>query len=389
MCRQIALHHDDWNFQRIVWYDSNDLPLHYQLTTVTYGLNCAPFLALRTMQQLVMDEGNHFPKGTVPMIKGRYMDDIFGAAETIPETIKIIHQLTQLCQAGQFPLQKWNSNYLEVLPKTEGNTQPEVEIETTLCKILGLIWKPESDTLHFLVTPSSTNPHPTKRIISSEIAKLFDPLGLISPILVRAKIMLQEIWCTKIGWDDPLTSELQRNLLQFRLQLQQLDQLSIPKWIGSIRTNSQVKVHGFSDASEVAMAAVIYVRIYQEEGRCSTCLVRSKTKIAPLKRLTIPRLELNAALLLARLLSITLPAIELGNSLVYCWSDSSVALTWINHHPRRWKDYVQNRVTVINEVLPNSSWRFVPGTENPADCAPRGMTPQNLNSHELWWKGPK
>ncbi|KMQ88503.1 pao retrotransposon peptidase superfamily [Lasius niger] len=251
MFRQIAVQEDDWDLQRILWHGQDGRPVAYRLTTVTYGLNCAPFLALRTIQQLVNDEGHRFPKAIIP-----------------------------------------------------------------------------------------------------------------------------------------LTKELRQRWTSFRQQLQQLNQLSIPRWLGNVRFNSSVEIHGFSDASQLAITAVIYVRVPGEYGKFSARLVCSKTKIEPIKRLSIPRLELTAALLLTRLMTNTLKALELHEASVFCWTDSSVTLTWINAHPSRWRDFVHNRVSAIQDLLPNGAWRFVPGKENPADCATRGLTPDNLAQHELWWKGP-
>ncbi|CAL1672131.1 unnamed protein product [Lasius platythorax] len=131
------------------------------------------------------------------------------------------------------------------------------------------------------------------------------------------------------------------------------------------------------------MAAVIYVRIVDENNTPSTQMVCSKTKIAPIKRLSIPRLELTAVLLLTRLIKNTLRALKLEDGSVTCWADSSVTLTWITAHPARWKDFVHNRVSAIHELLPNGTWRFVPGKDNFADCASRGLTPEHLSRHEL------
>jgi len=152
MFRQIAVHPDDWDLQRILWYGRDDQLLAYRLTTVTYGLNCAPFLALRTLQQLVNDEGHRFPKAVIPMTKGRYVDDIFGGADSPTEAKEIVQQLTQLCNAGGFPLQKWSSNCAELLAESNEERPIDVEIEPALCKILGLVWRPGSDTLHFAST---------------------------------------------------------------------------------------------------------------------------------------------------------------------------------------------------------------------------------------------
>ncbi|XP_011883775.1 PREDICTED: uncharacterized protein LOC105570933 [Vollenhovia emeryi] len=387
MFRQIALHPEDWDLQRILWKKPDGQPEIYQLTTVTYGLNCALFLALRTLQQLITDEGHCFPQAIIPMTKGRYVDDIFGGADSVSEAKVIVKQLSEICRAGGFPLQKWSSNYPEVLPPTDENSPLTVEIEPTLHKILGLAWKPDKDTFHFSVLDFST-PTLTKRKIASEIARLYDPLGLISPVLIKAKIILQELWVVKIGWDDPIPSELHERWVFFRQQLLKLDQISIPRWLKHVRSSTDIELHGFSDASQYALAAAVYVRVPVENGEYSVQLVCSKTKVAPIKRLTIPRLELAAALLLARLMTLTIKALELPETSVYCWSDSAVALTWINAHPSRWKDFVHNHVCAIQELLPGASWHFVSGKENPADCASRGLQPDHLINHHLWWRGP-
>lgn len=142
MYRQIAIHKEDWDLQRILWFDKQNRPAAYQLTTVTYGLNCAPFLALRAMQQLVHDEGDRFLKAVPSLTKGRYVDDIFGGADTVSEAAEIIRQFLHICkqipQAGQFSLQKWNSNFPDLIPDNTQTTTSSVEIEPIHFKILGL-----------------------------------------------------------------------------------------------------------------------------------------------------------------------------------------------------------------------------------------------------------
>lgn len=145
MYRQILVHPGDRDLQRIFWYDSNDQVRPYQLTTVTYGLNCAPFLALRVLQQLISDEGQRFPKAIPSFSKGRYVDDIFGGAESIDEAKEIISQLCQLCTAGGFPLQKWNSNSSDLLghlSMSPSDNVSAVELTSSRVKVLGLVWQP-------------------------------------------------------------------------------------------------------------------------------------------------------------------------------------------------------------------------------------------------------
>lgn len=392
MYRQINVHRDDWDLQRIFWYDSNQQIIPCRLTTVTFGLNCAPYLALRTLQQLIQDEEHRFPLAIPALTKGRYVDDIFGGAESIQDTQAIIRQLIELMTAGGFPLQKWTSNNQEVLSnisKISSDTTSSVQFESTHTKLLGLIWQTDSDNFTF----SSCVPPPkglyTKRSILSEIAQLFDPLGLIAPITVRAKIFMQELWTLQIGWDDPLPQQQQHQWKTFRQQLQILGELHCPRWLNTSSTARLYEIHGFSDASQLAMAAVIYIKAVHQDETVSITLVEAKTRVAPLKKLTIPRLELTASLMLTRLADRVQRALDLRDVSIFLWTDSSVTLTWLSAHPSRWKDFVRNRVVNIQETLPRATWRFVPGKDNPADCASRGIKVEHLKTHYLWWNGPE
>ncbi|XP_015127131.1 uncharacterized protein LOC107048476 [Diachasma alloeum] len=212
------------------------------------------------------------------------------------------------------------------------------------------------------------------------------PKAVTAPVVIRAKILLQALWIEKLGWDEPVSQTTAQRWSQFREELTQLSEITIPRWLGLL-TDSVVEVHGFSDASQVAMSAVIYLKVLNK-GKSQLTLVCSKTKVAPLKRLTIPRLELTAALLLAKLTKYVKDQLNLTNATTYLWTDSSVTLTWISSHSSRWKEFVKNRVALIQELTQQAHWRLVPGKENPADCASRGLSAHQLVSHKLWWKGP-
>ncbi|XP_018375251.1 PREDICTED: uncharacterized protein LOC108769020 [Trachymyrmex cornetzi] len=261
MYRQIEVHKDDWNFQRILWFDRSLQLCTYQLTTVTYGLACAPFLALRTIQQLIDDEGPHFPLATPCLRKGRYVDDLFGGSDTIEETQSIINQVKMLCMAGGFKLQKWcanNPNVLLSVPKEEQVSSLAIDInDGAFVHILGLRWQPTTDTFQFTFDYQFDG-EITKRKALSTIAKLFDPLGFLSPILINAKIFIQELWAIKVGWDDPLPPHIANQWHNFVDELQEIPRITFPRWIG-LTGECQVDLHGFSDASQKAMAAVVYL----------------------------------------------------------------------------------------------------------------------------------
>ena len=390
MYRQIQVHPDDWDLQRILWMNQQGEILTYQLTTVTYGLACAPFLALRAVQQLIEDEGSRFPLAISTLSKGRYVDDVFGGADTIEIAQKTAQQLNDLCMAGGFPLKKWISNnpaVLQVIP-------PEKQLFSTTVTIdqdsnvhtLGMNWNPISDSFHFSWTIPALQ-RITKRTTLSTIARFFDPLGLVAPIIINAKIFIQSLWSLNLGWDDPLPAQLSNEWINYIQQLSDLHLLTFPRWIG-LTSQRSIEIHGFCDASQHALAAAVYMRSTDAAEEVKTVLICSKTKVAPLKRLTIPRLELSAAVLLTKLVHHVIEVWDNKNVPIHLWTDSAITHTWISNHPSRWKEFIHNRVCFIQESIPTAKWHFIPGKENPADCATRGLTPSQLAQHSLWKIGP-
>ena len=148
-----------------------------------------------------------------------------------------------------------------------------------------------------------------------------------------------------------------------------------------------MELHGFCDASEQAYAAVVHLRMLDTAGGIQVALVTSKTKVAPIKRLTIPRLELCGAYLLALLLHHVKEVFDLPLTCVNVWMDSTIVLSWLTGNPRRLKTYVSSRVSYIMELISPAHWKHVSGAENPADCASGGLFPSELLDHDLWWNG--
>ncbi|XP_074106315.1 uncharacterized protein LOC141532055 [Cotesia typhae] len=390
MFRQIRVHEDDQYLQQILWFDQDGNITPFKLTTVTYGTKSAPYLAVRALLQLVEDEGHRFPLAIKPLTEGRYVDDISAGADDLDSLQQVADQVEALCKAGGFPLAKWASNHDELrqLDHTEAILQYKIEDPEASTKILGLYWSPISDHFSFKHSPPSSSNACTKRSILSEIAQIFDPLGFLSPLIIQAKMFMQELWLVKLSWDTPLPDNLCNKWRAFKKQLIAINIIKIPRWIHS-STHSILEIHGFSDASQLAMAAVIFLKVQPNDNtQAKVTLLCSKTKVAPLKHLTIPRLELTAAFMLAQLTTFCQKTLNLTHVPTYSWTDSSVALMWIQSHPSRWKDFVRNRVSKIQDLLPDGHWRFIPGKENPADCATRGLSTSQLKDHQLWWTGP-
>ncbi|XP_011495121.1 PREDICTED: uncharacterized protein LOC105360044 [Ceratosolen solmsi marchali] len=260
MYRQILVHQDDWDLQRILCMDEQGNEVIYQLTTVTYGTRAAPFLAVRTLLQLIDDEGDNYPLAIPSLKYGRYVDDIFGGADNLNQLVETATQLRDLCTAGGFPLTKWHFTNEEVITamKTQQNPEQPVNLSENTTKILGLQWRSHEDVFTFSTTLA---PHATtvsKRTILSDIAKIFDPLRFTSPVVIRAKILLQELWLHTVRWDEPLANEVINRWHTIRMELQCLNEITIPRWFKT-EESSMIELHGFADASQLAIATVIYM----------------------------------------------------------------------------------------------------------------------------------
>ncbi|GAB1865895.1 Gag-pol protein [Camponotus japonicus] len=389
MYRQILVDPRDRDFQRIVWYDKEFAIIQdYQLATVTYGTAAAPFLALRVLKQLVEDEGNAFPLAAPILNNNIYVDDVLFGDDDIPLLRQTREQLCGLLARGKFHLHKWASNnaalLADVSDSQSGNQTLTLEDSYS---VLGLSWNPICDAFQFRVSLPQSLPN-TKRKILSTIAKLFDPLGWVTPVTVNAKIFMQQLWRLKINWDDEIPSEKLHRWRAIYQSLSELNNLQISRWTGQGHETNLCELHGFSDASNMAYAAAVYMRTLSISGEIKITLLAGKSKVAPLKIMSIPRLELSAACLLARLIEFLQSSLNMPKIACYCWTDSTVVLAWLNSHPSRWKTFVSHRVSDIQSRIPHVKWRYISSIDNPADCASRGFLNSEFNSFELWWHGP-
>ncbi|XP_062699493.1 uncharacterized protein LOC134284534 [Aedes albopictus] len=392
MYRQVSMNPADRPLQRILWrFDASEPIQTYELGTVTYGLAPSSFLATRTLLQLVEDEGTPFPKASTAIKKNVYVDDLISGHNSIEEAIELREELDCLLQKGGFRFRKWCSNSLPVLaglPPELLGTQSSLKFDPEeSIKTLGIRWEPEADLFRFDVSVTIQNKSPTKRTILSTIAQLYDPLGLISPVVVQAKILMQNLWLLALDWDDEVSPDLQRKWAQFCEQLPTLSNFRIERFAFAPGFQT-AELHCFADASEVAYGACIYVRSVAADGQVQVSLLASKSKVAPLKPLSIPRLELCAALLTSRLYEKIVSSLDMEFDGSFFWSDSTIVLQWMKAPPRTWKTFVANRIAEIQASTVTSHWQHVSGKENPADMISRGVFVEELIRSELWKHGP-
>ncbi|XP_058456726.1 uncharacterized protein LOC131434098 [Malaya genurostris] len=393
MYRQVQVHENDRKYQRILWLNSENKLGIFELTTVTYGCASAPYLATKVLIQLATDEASELPLAANVIKNDSYIDDFLTGGQSAAEVIEVYRQLSEILKRGGFGVHKFCSNSEAVrncIPAELHETQMNFEhsdINNTI-KTLGLIWNPRED--YFIFHVNSLDPKyeslPTKRSVLSDIGRLFDPLGFLGPILTTAKIQMQDLWRRGLDWDEALPSEELKMWTAFRQQLPLVNQMKKPRCV--IENQAEfIELHGYSDASKKAYGAVLYTRCVSSDGKVSVRLVCSKSRVAPLKPSTIPRLELCAALLLAQLTKKTVSSMKIAFRRVTLWSDSQVVLNWLKKSPLALNQFVSNRVATIIELVPDYQWRYVASEQNPADIISRGTMPSDLLKQELWWKG--
>jgi len=399
MYRQIRVHDDDCVYQHILWRNSpNDEVQEFELCTVTYGVNAAPFLAIRCLHQLDLENGSEFPLAKNLLVTSTYVDDIVAGADSEDQAVELQHQVISLLRKGGFNLKKWASN-CEALLKDISNEDRAVDAPFELkddqsVKVLGLHWGTTSDVLGYHININKVNP--TKRSILSTIARLYDPVGALGPVVFWAKCLMQELWMQKLGWDTSPPTQLVDKWNTFISEFPTLAQVTLTRHV-DIRCSKQVELIGFSDASQKGYAANVYLRVVDQRNVVKVHFIACKTKVAPLKcsdtdpSLTIPRLELCAALLLARLISHQYTVLQSFTKIdrVRAWTDSTIVLSWLHADQKQFKIFVTNRVSKIKSLTPGCEWAHVRTMNNPADPASRGLFPSELISNSLHFHGPE
>ncbi|XP_043212326.1 uncharacterized protein LOC122376502, partial [Amphibalanus amphitrite] len=337
MYHQVRVIEKDRPALSFLWRDLDQTrePDIYEMQVTIFGAKSSPASANYVLQRTVADHGEDcgLPKKAVETVKNSfYMDDFLRSEEHEDDALKTTKQVTETLSRGGFHLSKWVSNsrrVLESIPR-EKRAQPELDLteaELPTQGALGVVWDAEKDSLSFRFRDSSVPM--TKRGGLQRTASISDPLGIAAPFVIRAKMFMQQLWTKQLDWDDELD---------------------------------------------------------HSTHHCS--FIMSKTRVAPLKRLSIVRLELQAAVLAVRLVDALQKEIPDQVKKVTYWSDSRVVLQYISNESRRFHTFVSNRVAEIHDLSDKGQWRHCPGRLNPADLCSRGETVKELADNPLWLSGP-
>ncbi|GFU21132.1 integrase catalytic domain-containing protein [Trichonephila clavipes] len=402
---QICLADKHKDFVRFLWTDSNPrigekLTLQvYRFNRVIFGVNSSPFLLAATIKYHIEKYNEIHPITVQHLDSFMYVDDWITGQDTREEALFMSRPAKNIMKEAGMEMRKWISNDTVLMAQwaAEGfDTHPvdaSIRLGTNKTKVLGMAWQTLDDCLTLdtkgLLEFVSINEN-TKRFMLQTIGKIFDPLGLLSPFTIRLKYLIQKLWIKKITWDEILPPKLKEKWLIWCKELPLLDNLRIPRLVLD-STNDEVsdliEIHIFCDASKLAYGAAAYVKV-RKQNEVLVNLITSKTRVALLKAVTLPRLELLGALVAARLSSRVQEIVRKKKECkVFHWTNSKIVLFWIKGSSKRWKQFVANRVQEISKLTDPDSWFHCSGQDNPSDFLSRGLSVDTLISNK-WWTGP-
>jgi hypothetical protein len=398
MFQQFRVSQKHRNFLRFLWFqdgDFNNEPIILRSKVHLFGAVCSPAIANYGLRRAAQDGSEKYGPCVVDFIHNNfYVDDGLKSLDSEKEAIVMIDSSKKLCQDSGLTLHKFTSNSLAVLqslsPSERSDSTKDLDLRHDALPVeraLGIKWCMESDHFKFRVIVDSKPL--TRRGVLSTVSSIFDPLGLIAPVILEGKMILQEMCRSNLDWDDALPESLLSRWQKWLHCLPNLELLSIPRCYkpADFGCVMRAELHHFSDASNLGYGACSYLRLIDENNKVHCSLVMSKSRVAPLKVTTIPRLELTAAVLateVSQLLDKELQY-ELHHSF---WTDSRIVLGFINSEARRFHVYVSNRVQTIRDVSEPDQWHYVHTEDNPADIASRGATGEQL-AESQWFTGPE
>ena len=382
---QLGLDQSDRDVTRFLWLKDVNLPVDadnlvgYRFCRVPFGVISSPFLLSATIQHHLSKEQY---KVTEEIQNNMYVDNMLAGASSPNEALSFYEEAKTTFDGASMNLRSWASNckeFVELLPEED---RSDAQIQ----KCLGLQWDTVAETFNINPISLAEDIVHTKRSILKTLASFYDPLGFHIPVIVRAKCLLQDIWKEGYDWDDPLPNSYVQLWSEIATDLTHASTIKLPRYTDITNSSGSTELHIFCDASQKAYGACAYLRQTNGDEQ-SSHLIMCKTRVAPVKEHTIPRLELMATLLGIRLVHFIRTQLPLQFNRVCVWTDSICVLGWINAPQKKQPVFIENRLT---EIRAESGVQFhhVISEENPADFPSRGSSVSTSLENTMWWHGP-
>lgn len=375
---QISLCEEDRDFLRFLWVDMEGEMKIFRHARVVFGVTSSPFLLGAVIDfhlKCFESRGDEmYSTATIKKLrKSFYVDNCVTSLQSAADLHCFQEEATKIFRQAKFDLRGWEYSDSNLTDKTA-------------TPVLGLIWDRKCDTLAVSGCKPVDMKVVTRRTILSIAQRVFDPIGFTCPVSLCPKLLLQQCWAMKGGWDEEVPDDVKNAFLAWLQKLPLLEEVKIPRWLmGMNDTITSCSVHTFCDASKLAYAAAVFLRL-KYNSYVHVQLIQAKSRVSPLKEMTIPRLELLAATIGARLTASLRKEFEELDTDFFFWSDSTTVITWIQREDH-WGVFVWNRVQEIKSLTVKEAWRHIPGNMNPADLASRGCSAEQLLKSR-WWEGP-
>ena len=375
MFNQIQISAEDRVYHRFLWRKNISYPpKDFQWKRLPFGDKPAPDLSISALRFLANKHLQSFPLASHVISAHCYMDHLATSFPSDTQALKVKQNVNSILKSGKFAVKGWHSNSLLVDEFTD----------TAQTEILGHCWNKASDNFRPNFEVSLQEPV-TKRSILSAAAKLWDPLGIFAPLTLNLRLLLQSLWQLGISWDATLPNSIIQRCKQILNQISALQNFQIPRRLKPDLITGPVEHHGFCDGGEQAYGAVIWLR-WPSGQTYDLKFVASKAYVAPLKKKSIPRLELMAAVILVRLVTTVTSVIKISEMTL--WTDSATVLHWLHLPSSNFKPFVSTRIQEIKEAIPEAPncFRYVKSSLNPADVLTKLVEKFKLSS---WHEGPQ
>ncbi|UYV61846.1 hypothetical protein LAZ67_1006840 [Cordylochernes scorpioides] len=364
---QIEVKEEDRDYLRFLWWKSNHQIQVFRHKRVVFGVTCSPYLLGAVILHHLKGVSSEFGALPQKLMECLYIDNCVTSVDTEAELVDLVEKSTEIFAKAKMDLRMWQFGPIHRVKEVYSRLPPSVDIERSEeASVLSMKWDLLEDTLNVTPKFGVIINSLSKRDLLSHTQQIFDPIGFLAPVLLPAKLLIQQAWT----WYSELDT---------------LADIKIPRRVGhGIRAHWSI--HIFCDASQSAYAAAAFLRCPENKG-VSVQLLMAKSRLGPLKKTTIPRMELLACMLGVRLSRYITESLNLAAEPVYYWTDSTTALSWIKTN-RQWGTFVNNRVKEICNTSGPNKWFYVPGSLNPADLPSRGCSVLQLK-RTRWWEGPE
>ena len=377
----IGLQEQDRNKVRFLWFKEpnniNSEIVTYRFASVLFGATSSPFLLQATLDFHLRRSNSKYRE---LLLRSFYVDNFCGSTNSEVELLEIYEEANKQLSSANMPLRMWATNNINLKDKIESDF--ENYKVSKINNILGLNWNVETDEISLKPINLPIPVILTKRKLLGLVSKVYDPMGLTTPVLIKGKLLVQSAWKSNVSWNDPLPVEFVEQWKLLREDFLMLSNIKFSRFVAV--EGKEYNLHVFCDSSTIAYGCVLYLT---DEN--SSNLLYGKAKVAPLKSKSLPQLELTAVWLgvkLAKYILSTLSNVIFKEIVI--WSDSEACLQWIRNNKSNIV-FVKNRVAEIKEIALNYKFYHVISQENPADCLSRGMKYSNFKNSRLWFSGPE